>query len=108
MIFETEFPFFRMRKHPKQKKSLPSPPKQLLRRPQLRFLIRASSYMPSGDPLTVSRCSRSREGIVDGEKWSFRKMTCLMMLYRFLIALTRESAEPVRDRGPLFLWCVFQ
>jgi len=40
---------------------------------------------------------------VDGEKWSFRKMTCLIILYRFRIAFTRESAEPVRDSGPLFL-----
>ena len=62
----------------------------------------------SGWSLTVNRCSRSREGIVDGEKWSFRKMTCLMTLYRFRIAFTRESAEPISDRGPLFLRSTFQ
>lgn len=98
-----------MSKHSKQKKSLSSPSKQLFRRPQLRYLVRTSEPVSSpGYPLTVSRCSRSREGMVDGEKWSFRRITCLMMLYRFRIALTRESAEPVRVRGPLFLPCILQ
>ena len=108
MIFETEFPFLRMSKHSKQKKSLSSSPKQLFRRPQLRYPVRTSDPVSLiGDLLTVSRCSRSREGIVDGEKWSFRKITCLMILYRFRVALTRESEEPVRVRGPLFLLCTF-
>ncbi len=53
--------------------------------------------------LTVKRFSRSFEGNVDGEKWSFRKTHCLMTLSLFRIAVTLESAEPDDVSGPCAL-----
>ena len=43
---------------------------------------------------TVSRCCRSRDGRVEGEKWSFRRTVCLMMLSLFRMAIILESADP--------------
>lgn len=48
---------------------------------------------------TVTRCSRSRDGRVDGEKCSFRKMLCLIICSRLRTAAIRESALPATVRG---------
>lgn len=52
---------------------------------------------------TVSKCWRSREGMVEGEKWSFLNTVCLIMLKRLRMARTLESAEPYIDKSCLEL-----
>lgn len=47
--------------------------------------------------LAVKRCSLSRLGMVDGAKWSFLKIVCLMIFRRSRMASIRDSAVPNTD-----------
>lgn len=44
--------------------------------------------------LTVSSLSRSFEGRVEGEKWSFLRTVCLIILSLLREADIRDSADP--------------
>lgn len=48
---------------------------------------------------TVRRRSLSFEVIVEGEKWSFLSIVCLIVFKRFRMAATRDSAEPDTVNG---------